>query len=240
MSAARIEFSLVHGTEDVFPPPFPANKVLPDWFKGMPAEAVAEGVTVGTVKNCPPFMEAMTCGYIIPLAADVRLSVDPTGMFHGSGPTCYSNTRFADIVTYHRPPQVMGAPFEKCPIVKIFNPWLIRTPPGYSALFQPVMNRFMMPLYPLSGLVETDIFYREVNFPCVLTVPPGTTLTLRRGTPLVQVIPIKREEFESETVPLDAEQYKLARAATLPEQHDLHPESHNFYKNNYWRKKSYR
>ena len=72
MSVERIEFSLVHGTEDMFPRPYPANKDIPDWYKAMPVEAEAHGAKGGTVKNCPPFLEAMTCGYILPLAADIN------------------------------------------------------------------------------------------------------------------------------------------------------------------------
>jgi hypothetical protein len=240
MTVEQIEFSLVYGTEDVFPRPYPANRDIPEWFKAMPTEAGAQGMTIGTVKNCPPFIEAITCGYIIPLVADISLSLDPAGVFHGQGPTCYGQSAFADIVQFHRAPQVKGAPFENCPVVKIINPWLIRTPPGCSALFLPPLNRFQMPLVPLAGLVETDIFYREVNFPAVLTIPPGTTLTVLKGTPLVQVIPIRRDEYQSKVVPLDAETYKTSRPGTLPENHNLIPESQNFYRNNYWRKKNYR
>jgi hypothetical protein len=97
------------------------------------------------------------------------------------------------------------------------------------------LNRFQMPLFPLAGLVETDIFYREVNFPAVLTIAPGMSLTLPRGTPLVQVIPIRRDEFQSEFVPPDLEKYNAMNEQTR----DL-PENYNFYKDNFWRKKSYR
>jgi hypothetical protein len=258
MAAERIEFSLVvHAKEDTFPRPYPANRDVPEWFKAMPTETQVQGtdapgadapgmdgpgMTTGTVKNCPPFIEAITCGYIIPLAADISLSLDSAGVFHGAGRTGFDPaiSRYADIVQIHKAAQVKGAPFENCPVVKILNPWLIRTPPGCSALFLPPLNRFQMPLYPLAGLVETDIFYREVNFPAVLMIPPGTTLTLRKGTPFVQVIPIKRDEYQSEFVPLDVETYRTSRPSTLPENHNLFPETQNYYRNNFWRKKNYR
>src|SRR5262249_52348797 len=136
---------------------------------------------------------------------------------------------------YHVPSQVKGAPFERFPIVKILNPWLIRTPAGYSTLFQPLINRFELPLVPLAGLVEIDVFYREVNFPCVLSIRAGTSVRLARGTPLVQAIPIKRDEFRSEIVPADVEKYNFAHRHTLGDPDDV-----NFYKDNFWRKKTYR
>jgi Family of unknown function (DUF6065) len=232
MTAEKIEFSLVHGTEEVFPRPFAANRDIPDWFKAMPTEGEAPGISLPTVKNCPPFIEAMTCGYLIPLVADISLSLDRAGVFHGHGPTGYSPSRYANIVQIHQSTQVKGAPFEYCPVVKILNPWLIRTPPGYSTLFLAPLNRYQMPLMPLAGLVETDTFYREVNFPAVLMISPGTSLTVRKGTPFVQALPIKREEFQSACVPLDLEVYKTSRPAT-PEDKD------NFYKNHFWEKKHY-
>jgi hypothetical protein len=228
MSVERIEFSLIHGNESIFPRPYPANREIPEWFKAMPSEAEAQGKSMRTVKNCPPFIEAMTCGYIIPLVVDLSLSRDSAGGFHGEA-------NGANILHIHRPAQVKGAPFENLPVLKILNPWLIRTPPGYSTLFLPVLNRFQIPLFPLAGLVETDVFYREVNFPAVLTIAPGATLRLPRGTPLVQVIPIRRDEFQSEFVPPDVEKYNAMNEQTR----DL-PENYNFYKDNFWRKKSYR
>ena len=83
--------------------------------------------------------------------------------------------------------------------------------------------------------METDIFYREVNFPAILSMAPGTSVALPRGTPLVQVIPVKRDEFQSEFVPPDIEKFNAMDLATRES-----PENYNFYKNNFWRKKTYR
>src|SRR5438105_13349809 len=157
MTAERIEFSLAEGNEEIFPAPYPATKEIPAWFKSMATEGQVQGITLPTVKICPPFIEAMTCGYIIPLGADITLSLDHAGKFHGNGPTCLSPSRFTNIVQLHQAVQAQGAPFENCPVVKVLNPWLIRTPPGYSTLFLPTLYRFHMPLVPLAGLVETDI-----------------------------------------------------------------------------------
>jgi hypothetical protein len=233
MTVERIEFSLVYGKEGDFPRPYPANREIPDWFRAMPAEMEPQDTTVPgavtrTLKNCTPFLEAMTCGYIIPLAVDIKLSVDAAGGFHGEAFP-------ANLLHIHKPKQIPGAPFEKRHVLKILNPWLIQTPPGYSTLFLPLLNRFQLPVHPLAGLVETDLFYREVNFPCILTMPAGTALNLPRGTPLVQAIPIKRDEFQSEFVPLKTEKFVEMSLKTR----DL-PENYNFYKDNYWRKKVYR
>src|SRR5262245_3776562 len=192
----EIEFSLVpkvNESEEWFPRPYPASKELPEWLRSMPLEVQSPSLTTRTVKSCVPFVEALTCGYIIPLAADIVLHRDKDGFFYGE-------SQDYDIVHMHPANQVKGAPFENAPIVKILNPWLIRTPPGHSTLFLPPLNRLetpSLPFVPLAGLVETDNFYREVNFPAMVTLQPGTRVALPKGTPLVQAIPIKREDYNS-------------------------------------------
>ncbi len=233
MTVERIEFSMCLQTAYDLPRPFPANKEIPEWYKSMPAEVAGESGPIETVKGCPPFLEAMTCGYIIPLVADITLSRDQSGVFHGEGPTYRDRGEFCrPLVTTHNPVQVRGAPVEQFPMVKIFNPWLIRTSPGYSVLFLAPQNRFQKFLYPVAGLVETDLFYREINVPSVLTIPPGASVKLPRGMPLVQVIPIKRDEFQSDFVPLDVGKYEEVMQT-------LRDEPRSYYKDDFWRKKKY-
>ena len=69
-----IDFSLPAAADGLLPPPIPAVQGLPDWFKAMPhtafnAIAQAEGQTM---KRCPPVIDAMTCGFLIPLPATSR------------------------------------------------------------------------------------------------------------------------------------------------------------------------
>jgi Family of unknown function (DUF6065) len=232
MTVELIKFSLVRGKEGDFPRPYPASREIPDWYKSMSGENEATGMQgkleqFRTVKNCLPFLDAMTCGYIIPLAVNLKITVHATGFFGEVDPP--------NLVHMHLAGQVPGAPFENNHVLKFINPWLIQTPPGYSTLFLPPLNRFQLPILPLTGLVDTDRFYQEVNFPTLLTVPPGNTLVLERGTPFVQAIPIKRAEFQSEFVPVDVEKLNEVHEKTK----DL-PINYNHYKDNCWQKKGYR
>ena len=67
----------------VIAPPVPAKTALPDWFRKLPAvdphqvSATNNGLTV---KRCMPFLDAMTSGWILPLAATVRRGVQVTNM----------------------------------------------------------------------------------------------------------------------------------------------------------------
>jgi hypothetical protein len=62
--------------------PFPAKAYLPEWFRKLrPVDDQELSVRSNgqTVKRCMPFLDAMTLGWIIPLAASVRLQVADDG-----------------------------------------------------------------------------------------------------------------------------------------------------------------
>ena len=216
-----------------FPAPYPASRGVPQWLKDMPmerpvAQATPQGqvaVQAPTVKQCPPFIEAMTVGYVIPLAGDATFTMNADGSLHVS-----ATGRFVE--TQH-PAQVQGSPIQGLPIVKFMNPWVVKTPPGYSTLFTPLLNQFGFPFAVMSGLVETDTYYRPVHFPSGCLLRPGQSVTLPRGTPIAQAIPVRREEWQSQAVPWDVAARKQIETDMLAQRHD-------FYKDRHWRKKSYR
>ena len=228
MSNSVIEFHTSPELINRIPHPFPANRGVPDWLKNMPADAStglpAEPV-VPTVKRCPPFLEAITCGYILPLAAEVVLTATPQGL--------HARTIGLDVplLSAHHAAQYAGSPFARAPLVKVHNPWIVRTPPGYSSLFLPPLNRFLGPLSPLCGVVETDTYYREVHFPSICSIAPGATVRLPSGMPVVQVIPFRRDAWTSNLAPWDL----VMRAAEI-HANEADPSS---YRVRNWNKKSY-
>ena len=60
--------------EPFLPRPMPAVLGLPDWFKAMPPKAFnpSLGEDSQTLKRCPPFIDAMTYGFLIPLPTDLK------------------------------------------------------------------------------------------------------------------------------------------------------------------------
>ena len=58
----------------MIPPPIPAAQGVPGWLKTMPAQAfnAINSRDENTVKRCPPFVDAMTLGFLIPLVCDLR------------------------------------------------------------------------------------------------------------------------------------------------------------------------
>src|SRR5438045_9773293 len=109
---------------DSTPPPIPASRNIAEWYKALPIEApsVHEPPAIHpTVKRCPPFLEMMSCGYIIPFCADAIFTVEAGGnmIFEATAP----------LIETHDPAQYRGTPFSAALLVKFINPWIVRTPP---------------------------------------------------------------------------------------------------------------
>ena len=227
MDERLIEFHADPATVDAPPPPVPAKAALPEWVKQIAPDApnpARPDARIPTVKQCPPFLEAMACGYVIPLASDVTLTR------HADGRVSYT-AAWKAVDTQH-PLQYAGSPFETRPIVKFINPWTVRTAPGYSTLFLHPLNHFGLPVQVLSGLVETDTYYRPVHFPSVCTMAAGESVALPRGTPIAQVVPIRRDDWRSVVGPGDP-------AARARIEEEMAADRHNFYKAHHWKKKGY-
>ena len=74
-SKQTLRFRCPAELEGKLPSPVPANLGVPDWLKMMPAKAFSD-INLRdeeTVKRCPPFVDAMTCGFLIPLICDLRI-----------------------------------------------------------------------------------------------------------------------------------------------------------------------
>jgi Family of unknown function (DUF6065) len=212
----HIEFLCEPGDRGVIAEPVPAKAVLPAWFKqlpGMDRDGLSATNNALTVKRCVPFLDAMTLGWIVPLAAAVRLEISDEGRNVTAG---WEFDR--EMVSHHIAAQTAGGPWEPRPTMKFHNPWTIRTPPGWSCLFVPPLNRPNGVFEVLSGYVDTDTYVAPVNFPFVAIGQDGVH-TLAKGTPLIQVIPFPREDgiegvvrAESED---DAEERKRVYRSTL-------------------------
>ena len=57
----------------------------------------------------------------------------------------------------------------------------------------PVLNA-NLPLQFSAGIVNTDSYYNRINFP--FFIKDKWKGTIKKGTPLIQVIPFKRDEWE--------------------------------------------
>jgi len=233
----NIKFHLVREWEDLdIPSPFPASKGVPSWMKHLTPEAEREDYQ--TVKRCVPFLDAMTAGYIIPLPFDLTIAITPTGnqLLWKSEEEKDRLSKYT-IVESHDSSQYPGAPFSQFKVIKFYNPWIVETSPNTSCMFVPPLNRPELPYVPLSGVVDTDQYFNTVNLPCVFPgLDVGHQIELKMGTPMIQVIPFKRQEWKSSITNL--KEGVLTRAHETRE--DMRNDRKEWYRRKKWQKKSYR
>ncbi len=186
----KITFLCRKEDEGIIPAPVRAKTALPDWFRKLPPVTEARVSTNDsglTVKRCMPFLDAMATGWVIGLAATVRMEILDKGQTVNCG-WDFDRT----LVSNHASHQVAGNPREPLPPCKFHNYWTIRTPPGWSCLFVPPLNRPNGVFEVVAGVVDTDTYQSEIHFPFFATGEDGLHV-LERGTPIVQVIPFRRE-----------------------------------------------
>lgn len=192
-----MEFYCHPELEGLIPPPVPAYKKIPDWFRTL-QPLVPEGSRRDpfgakgfTAKKCMPLLDSMSLGFIIPLQAGVHIKTSKDcSIIEGTNPPGLK------IIEYHSLDQVGGenAPGFPASPIKFLNYWVVKTKPGYSTLFTTPFNHTNPHFTCLTGLVDTDKYAKEVNFPAIWHTPDFDDY-IPEGTPLVQVIPIKRSDI---------------------------------------------
>jgi hypothetical protein len=189
-------FTDVAGLDKICPP-IPALQHLPEWFKNIDRKRPEVDLRVekenrGTIRHCPALPEFFSMGYILPLWTDVILDSDkekwtykiPNTEFKF---TNHGNQQFKDFIPEH------AKDFSF--ILKPSCPWYIKTPPGWSVLQLPVIYDYNPDFEVLPGIIRSDIHY-QINQQMI--IKKYGKIELKRGTPLAQYIPIKRDFLEHE------------------------------------------
>lgn len=180
--------------------PYSASSKNPYWMKNIPTYYTGKkeldkfNMPTATIKNCMPVRDMIGCGFHIPLPCDVW--VEKIEM-HGKEVT---NFRWAlgniRLVEPHMEEQSNGMfvpdGFEN-KTYKFNNFWIIETPKDWSCIFKHPSYYDDLPFKILDGLVDTDKYPLPVNFP--FFIKEGFTGLIEKGTPIAQVIPFKRENF---------------------------------------------
>lgn len=189
-----IEFYCHPDYEDRIPEPIPSKRAMPKWWKrlsdSLPHHRDAFGKNMLTAKKCMPLLDAMSYGYMLVTCGDVYVKSDENSVIIEQ-----INAPGIDTAGHHIVDQIGGSgnvPFSPGNPIKFHNHWVIKTKPGWSCLFVPPVNHFDSPFSCLGGLVDTDKYPKEINFPALWT-KPNWEGTIPAGTPLVQIIPIKRK-----------------------------------------------
>lgn len=177
--------------------PKPAISNLPDWYKltGSYVNGVkkplGDGSVKPTIKRCMPVFDALTGGYLLFTYEDIYITATEA---EAENEVWYQWPHHKSI-EHHPLDQAELHPnrMSKLDFPKWMNPWGIKTPPGYSCLFIPPVHREnILTIFP--GIVDTDTYNIPVNFP--FTHSTELEVLIPAGTPIVQVIPFKRDSWK--------------------------------------------
>jgi len=211
------------------PRPIPAVQGLPGWFKAMPTKAFSAVLQVEqhTLKKCPPFVDAMTYGFLIPLAADLRVE-NGTFAWDRDAPSGTLDGYVRSPIIFHSNDQVTGTPFfeEDRFLIKFMNFWTIELPAGYSLLVTHPVNRLDLPFFTLTGLVDSDLYKDNfINFPA-RWADPNFNGVLPKGTPVAQCLPLKRDAWTADIGVIEGEAIARLRetAALIDQGQDVYRE----------------
>lgn len=214
--------------------PISAKKLTPQWYKDIENNYKKsplfkdDGKLANTnLKMCMPFWDALTAGYIQVTWSDIYISKDSeekVQFVYSQGPNPLNARSSKHVPTYSN---------EFYPIEFVWQtPWSLKLPRGYSALVCHPLNRLDLPFVTLNGIIDSDVFSHSVFGNQPFYIKNGFEGLIPAGTPMFQIIPIKREFWESKSVTHTVEQEKKVRQNGS--------KMWGFYKNNFWQKKEYR
>ena len=193
-----IIFTDIDNPEGVLAKPKPASEYIPDWYKKAKSYTDPSGkkaptldrTAYATIKRCMPLWDLMTAGYIIETPYDIYVRQTPEGPYFQWGEMA--------AIAFQNYEQFQNHPYSRDIdyAVRIVHPWSIKTPKGWSVLVCEPQHHEPSPIICANGIVDTDKFSLPFNMFLKLRNPNFEGM-IPAGTPFVQVIPFKRENWTS-------------------------------------------
>jgi len=213
-------------------PPVPAKDEIPQWYKSLNRFLGPEGkmllgengnANVG-LKTCASFLDSLTSGYMVNLHCDIHVEqVDGQMSMVWSSKEHPLTPRGKDLSD--QLPKISGyGDFTQAWEIK----YGFRVPKGYSVFVTQPFNRFDLPTFATSGVVDADSTIGPGGIP--FAVKNNFSGIIKAGTPILQIFPFKREDWNHSIIKQPYEQsYNIKARNKL----------WGWYKENIWKKKSY-
>jgi hypothetical protein len=183
--------------------PIPARLALPEWYKKIPPyqtktpEFMNNGEVNSTVKKCMCFFDGLTLGYTQLSWSDIHIDqkIDGTTEYtYGLKPQILS----------HRDKPSIEIPKGFIQTEFAFTlPWIPKTPKGYSTLFIPPINRPDLPFEFYGGVIETDTLFTAQTAAMPFLIKDYFQGIIPNGTPMYQMIPFKRDDWNASYMSFD-------------------------------------
>lgn len=213
--------------------PSPAKNHVPEWYKNTRniKRDSAETSLTKNLKDCTPFSDSLISGYIWSTPGDIYVERVPN--------SAAPKISFAPDLEIMDVRDSKSAGFMKVPegCYDTHFVWKhtmhISTPKGYSVLITHPLNRHDLPFVSLSGIVDCDSNpMRPGNYP--FFIKKSFDGLIPKGTPVLQIIPIKREDWVSEK-----DQGMISADKWEKNSYEVMSTTVGWYKKNHWSRKSY-
>jgi hypothetical protein len=220
--------------------PKPIIKTLPEWYRKADRfhkDPVTETYAIGpdkgkipTYKSCPAMFDVMGTGYSLLTPCDLEF-------FNKNGvPTVrIQDSKYSNFCTPRSPmPQFITPTGYYDNHFAWFPDWSVESPEGYSVLYVSPLNRFELPFLTVSGIIDND----KVNLPGAMPffLKLGFEGVIPAGTPYMQLIPFKRDNWESEYLENDSLSI-ITKSNENGKRYRV--KNGGVYKNSVWQKRSY-
>jgi len=184
--------------------PEPIIKTIPEWFRkadrfavnpqtGEPWINPQDGGKVPTWKACPAIFDIMGTGYTLRTPCDIEFFLSDNGTISAK----VLDQTYQDFIHPRMPmPQFYHPEGYYQEHFAWFADWGVEVPDGYSILYSHPFNRFELPFLSTSGIIDNDKVDLLGTMP--FFIRQGWQGVLPAGTPYMQMIPFKRENWESE------------------------------------------
>lgn len=226
-----ISFKSIFGNFAVTSPVECAKKIDSSWQR--------ELLKNKNLNKCPGLTDFYDSGYIISAHCDIHIKANKAGVICKlenlrNNPDYPSVQKSLD-------PSIMDPTFAssiitddsvKKIVYKIPLPWSVTTKPGYSAYVLPsyLHYNFSDKIFIYPGVVDYDKGFGVINF--IFSPLKECEFKITSGTPLLHILPYKREKFTAE-----------CDKASINES-DLHffsfpSKARQYYRRHFWSKKEY-
>jgi len=218
--------------------PSPAKTSVPRWFASAdrnwkdPHGNVMKNSYGGnslSFKSCPALLDTFTSGYVLNTPCDIEF-VKVGDVTIPKTPEGYET--FCEI---RGEMPGLEVPYGHSKSGYHWYPnWGIELPEGYSALCISPINHFELPFTTMGGIIDSD----KTNTPGLVPffIREGFTGKISAGTPYLQIIPIKREDWF-----MDKIYYTYAGILKRHQKqaNDFRVPEGGAYKKHFWQRKRY-
>ena len=220
--------------------PAPASSVMPEWYvkadrydiDDETGERVIypDGAKHPTFKACPALFDFFAAGYVLKTPCNIKF-IEQDGH-----PGVATEAGFQDFCIPRTSMKQFPTPEGHHEDHFHWSPsWAPGLPDGYSAIYTHPINRFDLPFMTVAGIIDND----KMNTPGLTPffIKKGFTGVITAGTPYLQIIPFKREDWEMDI--------KLYSSEEIQQRHN---DSYNtfrtpdggVYKKTIWSRKKYK